>query len=77
MEMQFERHKVGVAHKLERTYEGPFLVKQSLNAINFVIQIDKSGKEKTVHHDKLERYEGSKVPNWINKARKSVICANL
>ena len=68
--MLSERHKVGIAHKLERTYEGPFLVKQSINDINFVVQIDKSGKEKTVHHDKLKRYEGNKIPKWINKACK-------
>jgi hypothetical protein len=67
-----ENRKVGVSHKLEPMYDGPFMVKKKMSDINFVIQMDKHGKEKVVHHNKLKPYEGNNAPRWIAKARKKI-----
>ena len=50
----FQARNLGVMPKLEPTYEGPFLVKKNFANMNFLQQIDKSGKERLIHHDKLK-----------------------
>ena len=67
-----EARKVGVANKLEWIYDGPFMIKERVSGINFVIQMNKDGDEKLVHHNKLKAYEGDKTPAWIVKARKKI-----
>ena len=71
-----ENRKVGVSHKLEPVYDGPFMVKRKLSDIDFVLQMDKQGKEKVVHHNKLKPYEGSNTPRWIGKARNNINLKN-
>ena len=61
-----EARKLGVTEKLQPLYAGPFIVTKRLSDINFVLCLDKSGKEKVVHHDKLKPYEGSKNPKWMS-----------
>ena len=51
--------KVGEAPKLKQAYHSPFLVKQKVTEVDFLIQLDKHGKEQVVHHDKLIPYESS------------------
>lgn len=65
-----ERRKVGVTPKLEKKYEGPYVVKQKRSELNFVIQVYKDGTERTLHHDKLKRYEGDNPPKWALKVQK-------
>ena len=67
-----ENRKVAVADKLIKTYEGPYLVKQNVNNINCVIQRDKAGKDKLVHHDKTKPYEGVSPSKWVDVARKKL-----
>lgn len=50
-----EVRKVGVTPKLEFGYEGPFLIKEKLSGSDFIVQIDKGGAEKSVHHNKLKQ----------------------
>lgn len=45
---------MGVAPKLDKAYDGPFIVKVKMSKINFVIQVDEKGTEKVVHHNKLQ-----------------------
>ena len=63
-----EARKVGVSPKLEKRYDGPFLVKKKLSAINFEIQLNKDGQSRLVHHNKLKRYEGDNPPKWAIRA---------
>ena len=49
-----EARKVGKMQKLEPAYEGPFLIKRKISEINFVLMLDKTGKQKLVHHNKLK-----------------------
>lgn len=67
-----ETRKVGVMPKLQFTYEGPFVIKKKLSEIDFVLQLDKYGTEKSVHHNKLKPYEGNNPPKWVLKAMKQV-----
>ena len=67
-----ETRKPGVTHKLEHLYEGPFLVTSKLSDINFVLQLDKRGTERVVHHDKIKPYEGANVPKWIVRAKQKL-----
>ena len=68
-----ESRKVGITPKLERIYEGPFLVTKRFSELYFLIQLDKKGTEKGVNHDKLKPYEGDHPPAWLKKARKKVL----
>lgn len=67
-----EARKVGVSPKLERVFEGPFLIRRKLSEINFVLQLDKAGTERPVHHNKLKPYEGVRTPRWILRAKKQI-----
>jgi hypothetical protein len=67
-----ESRKVGVCQKLEKIYDGPYMVKSKTSPFNFLIQINKDGQEKLVHHDKLKPYEGTSPPKWIVKAKKKL-----
>lgn len=64
-----EVRKVGISPKLEYVYEGPFLVRRKLSEIDFVLQLDKAGAERPVHHNKLKPYEGVHPPRWIVRAK--------
>lgn len=68
-----ESRKVGVAPKLEFVYEGPFLVKRKMSMLDFVIQLDRNGAEKPVHHNKLKPYEGERPPSWVINAKKRLL----
>jgi hypothetical protein len=67
-----EARKQGIAPKLEKTYQGPCLVKKKVSEQNYVIQLDASGTERLVHHDKLKPYEGKTPPRWVLKAKRKL-----
>ena len=67
-----EVRKVGISPKLERIFEGPFLIRKKLSEIDFVLQLDRSGTERPVHHNKLKPYEGIDIPKWIVRAKKQL-----
>ena len=54
--------KVGIFPKLERISKGTFLIRKKLSEIDFVLQLDKSGTERPVHHNNLEPYEDTDTP---------------
>ena len=67
-----EARKVGISPKLERVFEGPFLVRKKHSEIDFVLQLDRAGTERSIHHNKLKPYEGTHIPRWIVKAKKQI-----
>lgn len=67
-----ETKKPGVSPKLQRQFDGPYVVKSRLSTLNFLVQFDKSGREKVLHHNKLKPYEGSNLPKWILSARQKL-----
>ena len=68
-----ESRKVGVTPKLEHVYDGPFLVVKKYSEWDFLLQVDRTGKETGVSHDKLKPYEGDKPPPWVKRARRRVL----
>lgn len=67
-----ELRKVGICPKLEKKFNGPFVVIKKMSETNFVIQINKSGTERLVHHNKLKPYEGEKRPKWIQRVQERI-----
>ena len=67
-----ETRKVGITPKLEKKYDGPFIVTEKMSAVNYKIQINSNGQEKLIHHDKIKHYEGVNIPKWILKVKKNI-----
>ena len=65
-----ETKKVGICPKLEKCFDGPFIIHKKYSDLNFVIQLNANGQERVVHHNKLKSYAGEDIPSWILKARK-------
>ena len=68
-----ETRKVGEAPKLKPAYHGPFLVRRKVSEVNFLVQLDRDGKEQVIHHDKLKPYEGNHPPRWVQRAKKRLL----
>ena len=68
-----ETRRVGVSSKLERAFDGPFLITEKRSPINFVIQLNKNGQTLVVHHDKLKPYKGINPPLRASKLRKRLL----
>ena len=69
-----ESRKVGTCSKLEPTYDGPVLIQQKRSTLNFVLQLDKQGNTRVVHHDKIKMYRGKSPPKWILSERAKLRC---
>ena len=68
-----ETKKVGISPKLEVGFEGPFVVIKKLSELDYIIQLDRDGVEKSVHHNKLKPYEGDNAPRWVEKVKKQLL----
>ena len=68
-----ETREVGVSPKLQHIYEGPYLVVKKHSEMNFLLQLDKEGRTRLVHHNKLKLYKGDYPPPWIVRARKRMM----
>jgi len=60
-----------IAPKLRCPFEGPFLVLERINDLDYVIQTNSKGTKKVIHHNKLKPYLGTQVLDWSQKALKS------
>lgn len=65
-----EARKAGITPKLQKRYEGPYVVQEKLSATNFKVQIHKDGTTKVLHHNKLKPYEGVNPQKWVSRAAK-------
>ena len=63
-----ENRQKAVCPKLQPAYDGPLVVSRKISNLNYVIQINKEGKTKTVHHDKLKPYLGNSPSKWAQQA---------
>jgi hypothetical protein len=63
-----ESCKPGECKKLQPAYNGPYVVREKMNDLNYRIQTDSGGKSKIVHHNKLKPYEGDNPPRWAKPA---------
>jgi len=68
-----EARKVGVNPKLERAFQGPFLIVRKQSPVNFTIQLNEDGQERLVHHNKLKVYRCEELPRWIIRKRAKLL----
>ena len=83
--LAFHQYKVGdfiwfltdggqlhIAPKLRCPYEGPYLVVERHNSLNYTIQLDAQGRKRVVHHNRLKPYLGDINLKWAKTAIKKV-----
>jgi transposase InsO family protein len=64
-----------ITPKLRCPFEGPFLITERLNDLNYRVQFNAKGTSRIVHHNKLKPYLGNHTLNWAKAAiRKSKLC---
>ena len=68
-----EVHAVGEAPKLKRDYIGPVPVKKKVTAVDYMVQLDASGKELLMHHNKFKPYEDDRIPKWVKRTVKKLL----
>lgn len=56
-----EAKKVGVAPKLERKFDGPFVIEQKLSLITFRVQVSNRSEQRLAHHDE-QKMVGNSEP---------------
>lgn len=62
-----ETRRVGVNPKLQKAFDGPFVITESRSALNHVVQLDKRGAKRLLHHNKLKLYRGKTAPKWASQ----------
>ena len=68
-----EARQVGECQKLMHVYKGPYLIVKKYSEINFLLQLDKKGKTRVTHRNKLKPYEGDDPPSWLRKAKRKLM----
>ena len=68
-----EKKELLVCPKLQPIFEGPMVVTKKINDWDLEIQLNKTGKKKVVHHDKLKLYKGNQIPKWVKVLADKVI----
>ena len=56
--------KKGLSPKLQRRWEGPYLIIKKLSDVTYRIQSRQRGKKKVVHFDRLKPYTGKPLETW-------------
>ena len=56
--------KKGLSPKLQRPWEGPYLVLDRLSDVTYRIQKSQRSKPRVVHNNRLKKYEGEHPPSW-------------
>ena len=67
------QRKKGLSPKLQRPWEGPYIVTKVINDSVYRIQLGAKTKPKVVHRNRLWSYSGSNVPTWYRRTA----CPNL
>ena len=57
-----EERSVGVAPKLQDDFNGPGVITEKIGELDFMVQIDKTGKNRLAQHDKLKEFIGDNYP---------------
>ena len=55
----------GLNPKLQRPWQGPFVVTERINDVIYRIRKSPRAKPKVVHHDRLKMYVGEQEPSWV------------
>ncbi|MCU7833552.1 MAG: hypothetical protein KZQ56_13460, partial [gamma proteobacterium symbiont of Lucinoma myriamae] len=65
--------KVGVCHKLMNRWKGPYVVIRKLDDLIYLIKKSSKQPVKAYHVDRLMKYQGNNVPQWIVKLLQSKV----
>ena len=65
------RRKKGISPKLQRSWEGPYVIIKKINDLVYRIQLGPRTKPKVVHRNRLWLYTGEEVPTWIGVDQQS------
>ena len=68
-----ETRKPHRCHKLQPMWLGPCLISKRYSDLNFEIQLDKRGRHRVIHHDKLKPYLGDTFPKWLFIRREQIL----
>ena len=60
------RRKKGFSPKLQRPWDGPYLVTKRLSDVTYRIQKGARSKPRVVHHNRLKPYCGENTPTWLS-----------
>lgn len=63
----------GLSLKFQRPWKGPYIITEKLNNVLYKIQESPKGKSKTVHYDRLKKYQGENKPNWFKSEPRSAL----
>jgi len=63
-----ESRSVGACPKLQSLYHGPCLVIKKISDLDYLIQLDQSGRLRVVHQNKIKKYEGDVKLKWAASA---------
>ena len=63
--------KVGCSQKLEKIWNGPFLITKVLSPILYVIQGRR--RSKVVHHDRIKQCSDRDIPLWMTRMRNNFL----
>ncbi|KAJ8910177.1 hypothetical protein NQ315_016188 [Exocentrus adspersus] len=58
------QRKKGLSPRLQRTWEGPYLIVKKVNDLVYRIQMSTKVKPKVVHVERLNPYQGKDPPTW-------------
>ena len=62
------QRKKGKTPKLTRPWQGPYLVIKRINDVVYRMQLSPRSKPKVVHRNRLWRYSGISIPDWLDRA---------
>ena len=62
--------KVGVCHKLINKWKCPYLVTRKLDDLVYLVKKSPRQPVRVYHLDRLLRYRGRNIPQWVVKMKK-------
>ena len=60
------QRKKGLTQKMQRPWQGPYVITKQINDLVYRIQLGPRAKPKVVHRNRLWRYSGMNVPTWYH-----------
>ena len=64
--------KEGVNPKMQRPWQGPYIVTKKINDLVYRIQLGPKQKPKVVHRNRLWKYSGSNAPDWYKQGNSTL-----
>ena len=61
------QRKKGLSPKLQKPWQGPYVILKRINDLVYRIQLGPRSKPKVVHFNRLWRYQGENPPQWFAK----------